>query len=65
MADTSPMTDLHISFQSERHIAPYVIPYVTLCELAYEYSGRYNTGVVSRSEAAVLDHLVMDARCCH
>ncbi len=50
------MMGLLSSFQSERHIAPYVIfyLYIILFYQAYGYPGRDNSGALRRSEAVVL-----------
>ncbi len=53
VAKTSLMTGLHSSFQSERHIAPYVVLFAVFIYDAYGCSGLGGLGVVRRSEAAV------------
>lgn len=49
------MIGLHSSFQSERHIAPYVILLIVSSDYTYKYySGRGIPGVLKFSEAALL-----------
>ena len=54
VANTLLMMDLYISFQSERHIAPFVILYIIFCYRADGHLGRDSSGVFRRSEAAIL-----------
>lgn len=53
VAKTSLMMGLSSSFQSERHIAPYVVLFILFFYHAHIDSGRGGSGVFRRSEAAV------------
>ena len=54
VAQTLLMMGSHSSFQSERHIASCVIPYIIFFYPADGHSGRNGSGVLRRNEAAVL-----------